>query len=1507
MNNSKEKILSLFNYLKGLCELKTKSILNIKNQEMSIYYDDIPKAPEYIKIYYRDTVQNDDEDTCTDLITVSKPEFEKCPQPPQSIIEWLELDWASTKIAEVKVKGTITKENIIENFTDSKQRVELFDKWSEERNIWYERQLKINNTREFFKRLYNIYIDLQRDSDSLELVVGNGFIKYKNTNEVCHPILLKRVSIEFDSSENIVKVCDTDTDPELYTTVLNSKIENLNLSSMQNLKTELKEKFYHPLDRNDAYDYLEKMAHELSSNSKFIKDENTIISVDDEIFIEIKPVLFVRKRIDGTAQTIEAIVEDINNDGDIPLHLQQLVSGGKIETSENIKDIPIEELLAQTSGESLDILMVKEANREQLEIAKRLEQHSAVSVQGPPGTGKTHTIANLLGHFLSQGKSVLITSHTNKALKVLKEKLPQKIQSLCVSVLDDKNTDMEKSIDGITEYMSKHTSYEMESRITQKKEERKIIISKLADIRKKIYAIKNKEVASIINCGEEISPIDAAKFVATNAESLSYIPGEIQLDCPLPLTIDELAKLYQTNEILSEQEIIELDSCLPNPQEIITPSNFDTYLNQKEQHLDKIKQIESDLGIKTFVEGKDILIKKDDVEITLAKDLKNYDFTNLKKMITPFKNDIEKWKIEAAVDNRMGPEHKGKWLDLIAIINKTKVFADSITREFIGKEITVASNIDIREAIPVFNGVISEYSQKGKLSFTTNCFNNKWKELKKSIKINNQILTNFEDCKLAYKYLTLLNYYNSLNLYWESLIKQPLPKFIGLTSDAPWYVANNYIPEIERYLNWDEKTYKPIMVELSKIGLEYTKLIRYNLSDSNITKLEKEVSFVKFQLPKYIELIEGYIRLYIIKGNLLKVQKFLLNGDRKASSICNKLVEAIRKDDSDGYSTNYDKLVQLYSKYEVRNTREQLLSKLYHYAPMWADCIKNRIGDIGGATTVPSTIVEAWKWKQLEQSLSDLLKEPFEELQKQNIELSKKLRLTTSELCEYSSWFHLLRKTENDLSLRQALQAWKLLIKKIGKGTGKFAAQYRMQAKIEMIKCQESVPAWIMPISKAFETLVPGKNIFDIVIIDEASQSDITALTLTYMAKKVVVVGDDKQVSPMAVGVDLTKINGLMDMYLKGVISSTALFEPKTSLYDIASTTFQPLMLREHFRCVPEIIGFSNLLCYDGKIKPLRDESSSNLLPAVINYRVDGHRNEFGQKINNEEAETIVSLIMACLETPEYQNSTFGVISLLGKEQAIKIQTLINERIEPNKIEKHQILCGDASSFQGDERDVIFLTMVDSNESNGPLRMVAGGTGDAREQRYNVAASRAKNQMWVIHSLNEDKDLQDGDLRKQLLKYTKNPNNYLNKLENIGKNADSPFEEDVSKALVSRGYDIIQQYPVGAYRIDIVATYKGQKIAIECDGERYHSGAEKIREDMERQTILERIGWAFIRIRGSEYYRNKEKTISNVISKLNEYGIFPEEVNTQFDSNSSELKDKVVLRAKEIQNSLELA
>lgn len=104
----------------------------------------------------------------------------------------------------------------------------------------------------------------------------------------------------------------------------------------------------------------------------------------------------------------------------------------------------------------------------------------------------------------------------------------------------------------------------------------------------------------------------------------------------------------------------------------------------------------------------------------------------------------------------------------------------------------------------------------------------------------------------------------------------------------------------------------------------------------------------------------------------------------------------------------------------------------------------------------------------------------------------------------------------------------------------------------------------------------------------------------------------------------------------------------------------------------------------------------------------------------------------------------------------------------------------------------------------------------------------------------------------------------------------------------------------------MVVIYKDKKIAIECGGEQYHSGAEKIREDMERQTILERIGWQFIRIRGSEYYRNKTQTIENLIKSLNKLGIEPEQsLHQEQNSKKYDLLDRVKERANIIRQEWE--
>ena len=320
------------------------------------------------------------------------------------------------------------------------------------------------------------------------------------------------------------------------------------------------------------------------------------------------------------------------------------------------------------------------------------------------------------------------------------------------------------------------------------------------------------------------------------------------------------------------------------------------------------------------------------------------------------------------------------------------------------------------------------------------------------------------------------------------------------------------------------------------------------------------------------------------------------------------------------------------------------------------------------------------------------------------------------------------------------------------------------------------------------------------------------------------------------------------------------------------------MLLKEHFRCVSAIINYSNKYYYDNNIIPLRDDSISPLKTPIVPIYVDGFR-DGNSKINKHEAEYIVSAIEACFNNSSYDRLSFGVISLLGNEQSEYIYNLITERCDPGDIEKHSLICGDAAQFQGDERDVIFLSLVDAKQldsDNEFLRKIDNSNITFR-QRFNVAVSRAKNQIWVIYSMHPD-SLRDDDIRKNLLYYCENYGKIEFLKDEVDSLSESPFEFDVATYLIDQGYSIKQQYPVGNYRLDMIVECDNKKIAIECDGEAYHSTEEQIRRDLERQTILERIGWSFIRIRGSEYYKSKNETLQAIDNRLKSMGFYSEKV-----------------------------
>src|ERR1051326_7641828 len=280
------------------------------------------------------------------------------------------------------------------------------------------------------------------------------------------------------------------------------------------------------------------------------------------------------------------------------------------------------------------------------------------------------------------------------------------------------------------------------------------------------------------------------------------------------------------------------------------------------------------------------------------------------------------------------------------------------------------------------------------------------------------------------------------------------------------------------------------------------------------------------------------------------------------------------------------------------------------------------------------------------------------------------------------------------------------------------------------------------------------------------------------------------------------------------------LYDGQCSIYDLAQTTFNPVCLREHFRCVSPIIAFSNQLSYDGKIKPLRDASEIKRRPHVIAYHVEDATSN--QKVNDEEALTVASLLVAATEQPEYEDATFGVICMVGEEQAIRIDGLLQHFLPPAEYTSRRIQCGNAAQFQGDERDVIFLSMVDAPVESGPLPLRLDGPGKLFKKRFNVATSRARDQLWVVHSLIPEIDLKPSDIRSRLIHYASHQQTRQRVLAQAEQFDQSELAKRVMQMLLQAGYRVKSHWPVGANHIDLVVEGAGKRLAIECDGDRWY-------------------------------------------------------------------------------------
>lgn len=1487
-SEAKNRTVNLFKFLKQYNDIKNPTITDIKSQYWYKWCDDIPTHEKIKNNIYRDDNEIDS------ILIVRKPEFTMCPEPPSEIKDWLENGWKRFD-KELKVKESISKveknlktgeETLFEiRFDYDQKRVSLLESWKEKRNIWIEKEEISHAVDDIFNMMYELYSILKKESEAMELVFGNGILAYNDDKRMYHPILLQKVNLIFDADIPEFRIDISDRNPELYKSIFPLVI-NSNIELVLDIYKEFEAEEFSPFDIDKSNSFLNRVIHALSPNGKFLDNEEEFkFQKYPQIFR--KPVLFIRKLNMGFGVAIDSILEDLEEVDYIPEFLKDIIGVDEeksIKKSNNIISGNNSELLA-SNGLDENILLTKPANTEQLAVARYLEKNGSVLVQGPPGTGKTHTIANMIGHLLSQGKSILVTSYSEKALSVLKEKVTENLQALCLSLLSttENRIEMEKTLDVINENRSRLEPDSLNRKINSLEKQRKEKIKKLGELKLELKNARLNEYRPIIIAGEEYSPKDCGKFINSNKENSSWIPLPVAKGMDLSLSNQEMEELYLSNVIISKDEEDEFDSNLPDISELITPIEFNNLINKKNSFNEEVLSYGIELWKDSKETGENTLKS---INNKIENAIQNIDLNN-------------RWTleiIESSKDERL----KKNWENLINEVEKvynTSIDCSEESIKYKPELLDLEENIDVKAQL---DSIIRKLESGGKISKFDLLLNKQMKLFINSCRVNGRVPEKINEYKAIEKCYNLQVEKENLKNRWN---RQMVPLGADKTEsmgDNFEYTCFKYIPIISNNIKWYNGIWNPIENDIKKAGLDLNKInTRVDVSSDKYSNLK----YIKMELSKKIlKAIKSQIsriQYKDVKQNKERIERIVNKySSNKNSKIISHLQIAVMNEDVDLYKECYESILAIRDIGNSIIRRRKLIRRLEVVAPEWANEIRLRKNEFGKGK-IPSNIYDAWKYAQFKQEIDKRNSINIEEIQNNILKTEKDIRENTAELAFNKAWLYKLKSFDNNKSQVRAIEGWRQIIRKIGQGKGKKAEKLKVEARKLMPQCQGAIPVWIMPLNKVVENFNPKENKFDVVIIDEASQADVMAIVAIYLGKQVIIVGDNEQVSPLAIGEKYDEIENIAKDYLRN-IPHNSLYNGKFSIYDLVQAAgYQPVRLKEHFRCVPEIIQYSNLLSYNGQIKALRDTSQIKTKPPIVTYRVED--SVVFDKTNEKEVDAVVSLILACCAQKEYNGKTFGVITLKGERQAKMIDRKLQIKMDAKEYNKRSILCGNSANFQGDERDIIFLTMVDSNNDEGPLRLQSFGNDDLFKKRYNVAVSRARDQIWLVHSLDSENDLKKDDIRKNLLDYCKN---YKSRQIEFDKNvvkAESEFEKRVMKYLIDRGYNVTPQWNVGAYRIDMVVSNKDSRVALECDGEKWH-GEDKLEDDMNRQSILERLGWRFIRIRGSEFFRNENKSMEKVVKKLNELGIYPEESdNNSYDDNI--LKNIIISRAQEIREA----
>jgi DNA polymerase III delta prime subunit len=566
-----ELVVDLLTYIEQVEKLKIKPAFSVPTEYFAAHQHELKGLPEI-----RFNVQAEGEDV---WLCIPRLKEIPAPEPDEKLAPWITIHKTPTKTPELK--PSIETPASPENPDSQRARIEiheLFDWYVENQwTPWATAELPRRKTIHRYNQIFAIQQAIASDGADtpLELVWGIGLALWKkegHASTLKYPLITQGCEINLNRHTFDLEIRPRNVDARIeldcyaemevpgvtkveafWKSAIDSTTNRVNPFEFSTFEPTLK----------TAVGFLDP-----SGSYEVLAEDPALPAQSDKLKITSTWVLFARKRTATIfLEDVKRLKENVKESPSLPSVIRSFVVRGDEEVHARTERVFRGLLSSEAPFDAAELYFPLPYNDEQVSIVQKLEHGDGVVVQGPPGTGKTHTIANIISHYLAAGKRVLVSSKGETALTEVIGKLPERIRPLAVGLLSNEREGMkqfEHSIQTIASTVTALNPQRSAREINRLEDQINRLHSKISQIDSSLRAHATKHMCTYKFQGRESTPEEIAKYVVEHEEAHKWMDDALSADGMEHLQFDEnsIGVLRQARLSVAK-DIIYLDSSLP--------------------------------------------------------------------------------------------------------------------------------------------------------------------------------------------------------------------------------------------------------------------------------------------------------------------------------------------------------------------------------------------------------------------------------------------------------------------------------------------------------------------------------------------------------------------------------------------------------------------------------------------------------------------------------------------------------------------------------------------------------------------------------------------------------------------------------------------------------------------------------------------------------------------------------------------------------------------------------